>query len=537
MLEMRTTRSAFTSWPRLALVTALAIAALGVTASAASAMTRVEIVTQGTPPKLTKDQAKYISYYSTIQAAVNASKRHTYILVEPGVYDEEVKIKKPHSDIFLRGMNRNEVILDGQHKSVPGGRNGIEIYKDNDVWVENLTVRNFEREEQAEHPRGSEGANGNEIWWTGGVESHKIGAHGWFGRYLTAYDTGLNGGYGIFAQNETEGLWENIYASGFNDSGIYIGACPECKAKVTKATMEDNALGYSGSNSGGLLIIEDSTFAHNTSGIAPNSEDPGDGPPPSNGECAESHGEKRAAPLKWKKVTVTNEKNEEEKVYKWVGELPEFTSTNIERCEVFRDNVVKENNNLSAPANASAANAPWGVGIELPGTYAMKLEGNEIIDNPTDGVLAFEYPNPYEKGKIDPIENSVFFQNAGNAIIDNKFEGNGSHGGVFSGAIGMEGGIFGTKTSTDNCAEGNTYGNGEATYPENLEGTWNCQNATTPNPVSTFSFIVYLETLSEESEDRPTIESAPAPPPQETMPNPCEGVPANPTCEKYEREH
>ena len=109
--------------------------------------------------------------------------------------------------------------------------------------------------------------------------------HGWYGRYLTAYDTGLNGGYGIFTNNENEGEWENIYASGFNDSGMYLGACPECKARINKATMENNALGYSGSNSGGNLVIEDSMFNHNTDGIAPNSENPGDGPPPQNGAC------------------------------------------------------------------------------------------------------------------------------------------------------------------------------------------------------------------------------------------------------------
>ena len=126
---------------------------------------------------------------------------------------------------------------------------------------------------------------GNEIWWNGGAESGKIGAHGWYGSYLTAYDTGLHGGYGIFTNNEVEGSWENIYASGFNDSGMYLGACQECKARITEATMEDNALGYSGSNSGGSLAIEDSLFRHNSDGIVPNSENPGDGPPPQDGEC------------------------------------------------------------------------------------------------------------------------------------------------------------------------------------------------------------------------------------------------------------
>ena len=86
------------------------------------------------------------------------------------------------------------------------------------------------------------------------------------GAYLTAYDTGLSGGYGIFTGNETEGSWENIYASGFADSGIYIGACQECNARVSGATMENNALGYSGSNAGGKLLLENSIYRRNTVG-------------------------------------------------------------------------------------------------------------------------------------------------------------------------------------------------------------------------------------------------------------------------------
>ena len=56
---------------------------------------------------------------------------------------------------------------------------------------------------------------------------------------------------------------ENVYASGYNDSGLYIGACRECDAHVSNAVMENNALGYSGSNSSGRLIIENSVFNHN----------------------------------------------------------------------------------------------------------------------------------------------------------------------------------------------------------------------------------------------------------------------------------
>ena len=66
---------------------------------------------------------------------------------------------------------------------------------------------------------------------------------------------------------------------------MYLGACQECQARITDATMENNALGYSGSNSGGSLEIENSIFRHNIAGIAPNAENPGDPPPPQDGEC------------------------------------------------------------------------------------------------------------------------------------------------------------------------------------------------------------------------------------------------------------
>jgi Right handed beta helix region len=495
---MHSVRSAFRSaltLPRLAAVAALAVLALGAAAGVASAK-EVDIVSQGEPPAT---MPRYVHYFNTIQAAVNATKHGAYVLIEPGIYDEEVKVTKPHNDIFIRGMNRNEVIVDGQSLKVAGGRNGIEIFEANNVWVENLTVRNFEREEL-------NGSGGNEIWWNGGEETGKIGAHGWYGRYLTAYDTGLNGGYGIFTDNETEGEWEHIYASGFNDSGIYLGACAECKARIDDAVMEYNALGYSGSNSGGNLLIENSVFRHNTTGVAPNSENPGDGPPPQNGACEHSkvlHGHAHKGP--------------------WHGTLPEFTSTEFAHCTIIRDNLITENNDLDLPANTSAAAAPWGAGVELPGDYGDLVEHNIITDNPSDGVLTFEYPNPYP-----PEADTIDFQNAGNKIADNTFSGNGYLGGAFAGDVAMEGGNFGSFKSTNNCVSGNSFA--DATFPLDIEGTWGCQNKTTPNPGGGFGFIEYLLELQGESENRPSIEPVAAPPAQPTMPDPCEGVPTNPLC-------
>jgi len=500
---MRSMRSRSERAPALARhVAVAALVAVALCATAASALAaNVNIVRQGTPPK-GKIPAN-THYFTTIQAAVNASSAGDYVLIEPGVYDEAVKVTSAQSGIWIRGMNRNTVIVDGQHKA----GNGIEIYEANDVWVENLTVRNFDQSESC----GDEEC-GNEIWWNGGAESGKIGAHGWYGSYLTAYDTGLLGGYGIFTNNEVEGSWENIYASGFNDSGIYVGACQECDARITGATMEDNALGYSGSNAGGKLTIEDSLFRRNSSGLVPNSENPGDPPPPQDGEC--------------------NRPNIENP-----NPTPVITTTDIPRCTIIRNDVIVENNNLSVPAVGNPAGT-WGTGVVLPGDYADLIEQNLIAGNATNGVVGLEYPNPFP-----PQADTIFFGMEGNRVSNNIFLDNGHDptykGNQFAGDLTFTGGygeLFGgpPPKSENNCASGNLFT--DPTFPTKIERAWGCQNKTTPSPgfggfgpQELPEAVEYLLQIRDESESRKPVDQ-PAPPPQPTMPNPCAGVPKNPLC-------
>ena len=478
---------------------AVVVVAFGASASAAGAWGgngNVNIVRQAKPPAKIPANTHY---YKTIQAAVNASKSGDWVLIEPGTYAEEVKVTSAQSGIWIRGMDRNKVIIDGQ------GRvgNGIEVYKANNVWIENLTVKNFEF-----GPKCPDEECGNDIWWNGG-RTGTVNNHGWWGSYLTAYDTGLNGGYGIFTNNEIEGSWENIYASGFADSGMYIGACQECNARVSGAVMENNALGYSGSNAGGKLLLEKSIYRHNLVGIAPNSENPGDAPPPQDGECG--------------RPNIPNP-----------NPTPIITTTKIPRCTVIRNNLITENNNLTVPVNGSTGVAPYGAGVELPGDYADLVENNVITNNPTNGVLGFEYPNPFtpENG----FEGTLFFQLAGNRISNNVFAHNGSRGGPFTGDVTLAGGfseVFGypESHSVNNCASNNLLT--DATFPAKIQGTWGCQNTTTPSPGGGLAAVEYLVGLQLEAnairEAVPPV-GQPAPPAQPTMPNPCQGVPKNPLC-------
>lgn len=512
--------------------------------------------------------------YSTIQGAVNAAKPGTTILIAPGDYHENGDASVTSSDsnvgdgnyaavivrtknLIIRGMNRNTVIVDGTSSSASTpcssaaadqntlgglGRNGIVVYKAANVQINNLTVCNF---------LAGSGNAGNGIWWNGGDGSGQVGMKGYTGSYLTATSTYLSSSesptacvtcalYGIFVSNTTSGSLDNLYANNQSDSGFYIGACQtECDSTLTNSQAEYNALGYSGTNSGGPMIFKYNTFDNNREGFDTNTQLVGDPPGPQNGTCKG----KSTSPI---------------------------TGTNS--CWIFEDNVVTNNNNPNAPVAGEAGLGPVGTGLTVTGGRNDTVMNNEFSDNVAWGALFVPFPSSetsnsatgqtcastggIDGSSIGISELNCIYDPQGDHMVNNEFYNNGTLG------SSADGGDFGNLVTAGgeptNCFSGNEEYDSTFTTPQGPASDVNANDgdaSQTPSTCGTVKHPIDTPTtglLGGNTDDNFLFAAecdsglicltgnpfpqwtgttlGPVPSDLATMPNPCAGVPANAWC-------
>ena len=479
--------------------------------------------------------------YTSIQAAVNAAKSGDWILVAPGDYHETADSSLPTQpdhgdnggvmistpDIHLRGMDRSTVVVDGtkpgygECSSNPAaqtygavgsdgktvGRNGIVVWKADGVSVDNLTACNF---------LAGSGDSGNEIWWNGGADSGQVDLHGYEGSYLTATSTFFGNEdtaaqYGIFSSNSAgPATWNQTYASNFNDSGEYVGACHQvCGITINHAWVEYNALGYSGTNSGGAIVFENSQLDNNQDGFDTNTQIAGDPPAPQNGDCPNG----ATSPI-----------------------------THTRSCWVFMHNNVHDNNNPNVPAAGTAAQGPTGTGMTLSGGSNDTVMDNTFSNNGAWGLLVLPYPDSSTPefnqscSGTGGVESTVFgcvYDPKNDAVLHNTFSNNAFFKNAGNADLG-EITLYGNQPS--NCFVGNVTPDG--TSPSNLQQTKPTCGVTTTSADAGSAIVgqALCDTgnapcnSTQVYPQRTGVVMHPLPAGLPTMVDPCEGVPANTWC-------
>lgn len=531
-------------WTRRAAL-AVAATALALTSGTLSSRSSASAASSGDRVLLVGTFHGHAGQYRTIQAAVDAAHSGDWILVAPGDYHEadDLHGAPAHVDqggfggvvittsgVHLRGMNRSTVVVDGTKAGSPAcssnpadqqfgsvgkdgkaiGRNGIVVYKAGDVSVENLTTCNF---------LAGSGPSGNEIWWNGGADSGKVGLSGYSGSYLTATSTYYGdektaAQYGVFSSNASgPAVWNQIYASNFNDSGMYVGACLQaCGITIDHAWMEYSALGYSGTNSGGSLVVENSQFDNNKDGFDTNTQIGADPPAPQNGACPKA----AISPI-----------------------------THTKSCWVFMHNDVHDNNNPNVPKAGSASAGPTGTGMTISGGKNDTVMDNTFSNNGAWGVLFVPYPDSDKPvlrqtcantGGVEQAGLGCIYDPQGNALLNNTFVNNGSFGNPGNVDFGQ---IVFNAGRTVNCFAGNTAPSGSAPPGlEQLQPTCNGTKMTAANTGGPLLAQVLCDTgfggcpPGANYPQATGVVMHPLPADLPTIANPCRGIPSNPWCPK-----
>jgi len=271
---------------------------------------------------------------------------------------------------------------------------------------------------------------------------------------------------------------------------------------------QNSALGYSGSNSGGRLVIEDSVWDHNRAGIVPNSLANDDLPSPQDGAC------------------------------------PDDPTAS---CTIIRNNLVFSNDNPNVPSLGLTAVAPIGTGIELSGGRNDTVVGNLVADNGAWGILVHDYPDtsPSEgsplycaggiPGTPTPFGTACYFAAFGNRVERNLLVRNGGFGNPGNADLADAT----VPVPVQNCFVRNVAipGGTPTSAPPSIQDPSVLGSCGEPSPIDTSALLAEIACaglglcFAGETYPQPTgVVMLPIPRDLPTMPDPCAGVPANPWC-------
>jgi hypothetical protein len=174
----------------------------------------------------------------TLQLAIGRAAPDDTIVLAAGTYPGGNVVPPGKHDITIKGVDRNDVVLDGDDRR----KNGIVVHAGG-VSILNMSAHNFLE---------------NAFYWEG--------ADRFRASYLTVWNVGE---YGIYVEDGEQGVIDNDYVSGAARAAYYVGECRPCGATVSRVVATLSAVGYSGTNATGV-VIRDSIWDRNGAGIVPN---------------------------------------------------------------------------------------------------------------------------------------------------------------------------------------------------------------------------------------------------------------------------
>ena len=284
------------------------------------------------------------------------------------------------------------------------------------------------------------------------------------------------------------------------DAAYYVGACQQqCNTRLTHDYGTNSALGYSGTNAGGRLVTHPLGVRQHRTGLAPNSLNNDDTPPPQNGLCPGS---------------------------------------TTESCLVIKNNLIGNNNNANVPT--SGLTPAVGAGVETSGG-AFDTVRNNVIVGRAWGVVTHDYPDPETRrlalpGRRAAHQDTVPIPCPRQPRDRNHFLRNGGFGNPTNGDLATVGLLFNLRDAAE-LFYGNIAVSGKLTSePKNIESP-RVDGPPCSKPGTSIDSAMVTELICATGDtalgpcppqyhyrQQTKITLAPLPP-LPTMPDPCPGVP------------